>query len=238
MKKNAICRVMSAPIYPCTSDSESMITQILYGERLEILEEGKIWTKIKTDFDQIEGWTKNHYFEIISAEIEPTEKISIKDNFIYKNINGIKTLLSLGSEIDDELEIVPDSNLRESIVEKSKQFLNIPYINGGRSFFGVDAASFVQLVFKVHNIKLPRFTLEQSQIGEALAFIEESQIGDLAFFENQNGIINHVGIILENQNIIHAFGKVRIDTLDSLGIFNKEENKHTHRLRFVKNIIG
>jgi len=52
----------------------------------------------------------------------------------------------------------------------------------------------------------------------------------------EEGRIIHVGIMLENQKIIHAHGKVRIDDLDCIGIFNKDQNKHTHKLRFVKRI--
>lgn len=93
------------------------------------------------------------------------------------------------------------------------------------------------IVYKVHNIKLPRDTSQQVEVGASLTFVEESQPGDLAFFENPEGKIIHVGIMLDNQKIIHASGKVRIDTLDSTGIFNKEMNKHTHKLRVIKSIL-
>ena len=84
---------------------------------------------------------------------------------------------------------------------------------------------------------MPRDASQQVEVGESLTFVEESRPGDLAFFENAEGKIVHVGIMLDNQRIIHASGKVRIDTLDSTGIFNKELNKHTHRLRVIKNIL-
>ena len=108
---------------------------------------------------------------------------------------------------------------------------------GGKSFFGVDCSGFTQLVLKVHDIKYPRDAYQQGKVGEPLSFIEEAQ-PDLAFFENSEGRIIHVGFMLENNQIIHAHGKVRIDTLDSSGIFNKELNKHTHKLRFIRNILG
>ena len=120
----------------------------------------------------------------------------------------------------------------------AKEFLNAPYLWGGKSFFGVDCSGFTQLVYKVNNVKLPRDAYQQAEVGEALSFVEESQPGDLAFFENAEGRIIHVGIMLDDQKIIHASGKVRIDTLDSTGIFNQEMNKHTHKLRFVKSILN
>ena len=107
----------------------------------------------------------------------------------------------------------------------------------GRSFFGIDCSGFTQLVFKVHGIKLPRDAYQQAEVGNVLDFVEESEPGDLAFFENEVGKISHVGIMLEDQKIIHAYGKVRIDLLDSTGIFNKDLGKHTHKLRFVKRIL-
>ncbi len=108
---------------------------------------------------------------------------------------------------------------------------------GRKSFFAVDCSGFTQLVYKIHGIKIPRDASQQAEVGEDLTFVEETKPGDLAFFENAEGKIIHVGIMLENQKIIHASGKVRIDTLDSTGIFNEEMNKHTHKLRVLKSVI-
>ena len=96
----------------------------------------------------------------------------------------------------------------------------------------------MQLVFKVHGIKLPRNSDQQAEVGEALTFVEESVPGDLAFFEDEEGKVVHVGIMLGNQQIIHCSGKVRIDELDSSGIFNTERNQHTHKLRFVRRVLS
>jgi cell wall-associated NlpC family hydrolase len=85
--------------------------------------------------------------------------------------------------------------------------------------------------------EIPRDAYQQAEIGSTLSFIEESEPGDLAFFDNHEGKIIHVGIILENNFIIHASGKVRIDRLDQQGIFNTEERKHTHKLRLIKSIL-
>ena len=76
-----------------------------------------------------------------------------------------------------------------------------------------------------------------AELGEVIDFLGESEAGDLAFFETVEGKINHVGIMLNSYELIHAFGKVRIDSLDSSGIYNNELKKHTHRLRFVKRIL-
>ncbi len=84
---------------------------------------------------------------------------------------------------------------------------------------------------------LPRTATEQSTLGEVLSFIEESEPGDLAFFDDEDGHIIHVGIVLENNYIIHAAGQVRVDRLDQTGIFNVAKNTHTQQLRLIKSIV-
>jgi cell wall-associated NlpC family hydrolase len=84
---------------------------------------------------------------------------------------------------------------------------------------------------------LPRTATEQSTLGEVLSFIEESEPGDLAFFDDEDGHIIHVGIVLENNYIIHAAGQVRVDRLDQTGIFNVAKNTHTYQLRLIKSIV-
>ena len=93
------------------------------------------------------------------------------------------------------------------------------------------------MVYKLNGYPLLRDAAQQATLGEALSFIEESEPGDLAFFDNEEGKIIHVGIIMNDNYIIHASGKVRIDRLDHLGIFNAETNRHTHKLRVIKRII-
>ena len=108
---------------------------------------------------------------------------------------------------------------------------------GGKTPFGIDCSGLTQMVYKLNGYKLMRDASEQSAQGEALSFIEESEVGDLAFFDNSEGTIIHVGIIMDDNYIIHAHGHVRIDRLDHIGIFNYEKRKHTHRLRVIKRII-
>ena len=125
---------------------------------------------------------------------------------------------------------------KEKLVGNALIYLNTPYLWGGRSPFGIDCSGFTQVVYRLQGISLPRDAYQQAEIGTTLSFIEESEPGDLAFFDNNEGKIIHVGIILENNHIIHASGKVRIDRIDQQGIFNKEKGQHTHKLRLIKSI--
>ncbi len=229
------CNVLISPIRSNPSHQSEMLSQMLYGETCEIIETEGDFAKIKMNFDEVEGWVNKNN---LTEKSEETPRNLIEKPFGVFDLPEGRSLLSMGSEVEFPVEKLIDSeNLRQSITDTAKTFLNVPFLWGGRSSFGVDAAGFVQLVFKIHNISLPRFANEQAKIGEVLDFLEESLPGDLAFFENQNGEIVHVGIVLDNFEIIHVNEKVRIDSLDSLGIFNSEKNKHTHKLRFVKRII-
>lgn len=234
-----ICIVTVAPVRAENSDKAEIVTEILFGESADILEVIKNWTKIKMHYDGYEGWMDTKQLKPVSDEFLANRKVTIvtEDFSSVMTIDG-KTLLSMGSEVEYPAVASRRSHdLRESIALAAKEFLNVPYLWGGKSFFAVDCSGFTQLIYKIHDIKIPRDTYQQAEEGEALSFVEESRPGDLAFFENSEGKIIHVGIMLDNQKIIHASGKVRIDTLDSTGIFNKELNKHTHKLRVIKKIL-
>lgn len=234
-----ICIVTVAPVRAEGSDKAEIVTQILFGESADILEVNKNWTKIKMHYDGYEGWMDTKQIKTVTDEELANRKVTvITEDFSSVIMNDGKTLLSMGSEVEFPAVVSRRSHdIRESVALAAKEFINVPYLWGGKSFFAVDCSGFTQLVYKIHNIKLPRDAYQQAEIGETLSFVEESQPGDLAFFENAEGKIIHVGIMLENQKIIHASGKVRIDTLDSTGIFNKEMNKHTHKLRVIKSLL-
>lgn len=234
-----ICNVTVAPVRADSSDRAEIVTEILFGESADILEVNKNWTRIKMHYDGYEGWMDTKQLKPVTDEELAKRKVTIvTEDFSSVLMNDGKTLLSMGSEVEFPAVASRRSHdLRESIALAAKEFLNVPYLWGGKSFFAVDCSGFTQLIYKIHDIKLPRDTYQQAEVGIPLTFVEESQPGDLAFFENPEGKIIHVGIMLDNQKIIHASGKVRIDTLDSTGIFNKEMNKHTHKLRVIKNVL-
>lgn len=226
---------MVSPMRAENSEKAEMVSQILYGETCEILETEGDFSKIKMDFDGYEGWVNSSILKKQKAEIS---KNLITQTFGVFDVEGSRSLLSMGSEVEFETEnLVDKNNIRESLVETAKKFLNVPFLWGGRSFFGVDDSGFVQLLYKIHGINLPRDPEHQALIGTSRDFVEESEAGDLAFFEDSEGNIVHVGLVLSPFELIHANGKVRVDSLDFSGIYNAEQNKHTHKLRFVKTVF-
>src|SRR5690606_19751564 len=126
---------------------------------------------------------------------------------------------------------------RTQLLKTAFMYLNAPYLWGGKTPFGIDCSGFTQMVYRLNGYMIPRDASQQAKIGEPLSFIEESEVGDLAFFDNEEGNIIHVGIIMEDNYIIHAHGKVRIDRLDHLGILNIDTGRHTHKLRVIKKVI-
>lgn len=235
----AITNVSVAPVRAENSDKAEIVTQLLYGESAEILEQKGNWTKVQMDYDDYIGWVDTKQLTPITDEDfakRSTELITAPVLFYKKN--NVKMLLSIGAEVERENpQEVSQKDVRESIAEMALQFLEVPYLWGGRSFFGIDCSGFTQIIYKANGIKIPRDAYQQAELGVVLDFIEEAEKGDLAFFENEEGRIIHTGIMLDDQKIIHAHGKVRIDELDSIGIFNRDQNKHTHKLRFVKRMF-
>jgi len=243
-----ICNLSIVPVRIVDSDKSEMINQLIYGDIIEILEEKEKWVKIKSVFDDYIGWIdKKQYFKIddnITVDLKnPVYCIDLVE-FIENNNNELVTI-PIGSDISNislmnhkfEGKTISGKNNRNSIVNTALLFLNSPYLWGGKTPFGIDCSGFTQMVYKINGYKLSRDAKDQANQGETLSFIEESEAGDLAFFNNDQGDIIHVGIILQNNHIIHASGKVRIDRIDHSGIYNNDLNKHTHSLRYIKKII-
>lgn len=251
----AICNLSVIPMRSEPSDRSEIVSQVLFGEHFEIIEQDKQWSKIKLHFDDYEGWIDSKQYQIISDddfELLSKEVISLNADLVeyITAPNNILIPITLGASLsflnhvdinvtnyDFEGLKVSGVKPKQNLVKTAYQYLNSPYLWGGKTPFGIDCSGFTQMVYKLNGYKILRDALQQSTQGEVLSFIEESEPGDLAFFDNEDGKIIHVGIMLENNYIIHASGKVRIDRLDHLGIYNAEVNRHTHRLRVIKKII-
>ncbi|MUU77274.1 C40 family peptidase [Winogradskyella endarachnes] len=245
-----ICNLGIVPIRLEPSDTSEMVTQALYGDFFKVLEQRKKWSRIRFYFDNYEGWIDNkQYLEIEESNYSQLKSADIylsKDliEFVSDNLNNLYPI-PVGSNLNGidllqhkfEGTAVNTISEKENIVNTSFLFLNAPYLWGGKSPFGIDCSGFTQMVYKLNGYKLLRDASQQATQGEALSFIEESEPGDLAFFDNAEGNITHVGIIMKDNYIIHAHGKVRIDRLDHSGIYNTDKKTHTHKLRVIKKIV-
>ncbi len=245
-----ICELSNIPVRAEANDRSEMITQLLYGEHFEIITTKNNWTQIRIAFDQYEGWIATNQVKFISKEdfthLQNVEFQCSVDliEFVHQPNHYLLPVV-LGSCIGAAhiLSHHFDGHTNESILQKkalvdvAKLYINSPYLWGGKTPFGIDCSGFTQMVYKINGIKIPRDAYQQAELGNALSFIEESAPGDLAFFDNDEGKIVHVGILLGDNFIIHAHGKVRIDRIDHTGIFNIETKRYSHQLRVIKKII-
>ena len=252
-----ICNLSIVPLRIEPNDSSEMISQLLFGEHFKILEIRKKWSKIRVTFDNYEGWIDNKQFEEITEETHVNIKNSeatlandiiefatdTKGNFITVSLGSPlpfynkKKLILNKTSFNYEGTVISQKQAKRKLIEAAFKYLNAPYLWGGKTPFGIDCSGFTQMVYKLCGYRLLRDATQQATQGEVLSFIEESEPGDLAFFDNNEGEITHVGIIMKDNYIIHAHGKVRVDRIDHSGIFNIDTHKHTHKLRVIKKII-
>ena len=245
-----ICTLSIVPLRADPAHSSEMVSQLLYGELFEIKEAQKKWSQVKNDFDGSSGWIENIMFKPISDDDRnklkdhPTELSSDLVEFIITQQDELIPI-TMGAQVSSNKLLlntfdgllVSGQYPKENLVKTAFAFLNAPFLHGGRSPFGIDASGFVQLVYKLNGYFLLRNVEGQATQGEALSFIEESEPGDLAFFDNEDGKIVHVGIIMKDNYLIHSHGKVRIDRLDHTGIFNVDEKRYSHKLRVIKKVL-
>lgn len=249
-----ICNLSIVPCRKEPSDKSEMVTQLLFGEHFELLDNKGNWQLIKIAYDGYECWIDKKQFHPISSitgisdtttaltseiiQLAENKKSGITPVVLGSSLPRFKNKsFSLGKEeysFEGESILPFPKNKEREITEVAKWYLNAPYLWGGRSPFGIDCSGFTQMAYKMNGIKLKRDAWQQAEQGKALNFLEEAIAGDLAFFDNEEGKIVHVGIILDDGKIIHASGKVRIDKLDHQGIYNEEQKKYTHRLRVAK----
>jgi len=260
--KYGITELSIVPVRIDNKEQSEQITQLLFGDTFEILEKRNSWYHILTSTDKYEGWIDIKLATIISEKdyntINKSKKKITTDiiTVVLKNNEPAPILLPAGStfynynineksfkiidniyKVNTSISKLPYNDIRKNIINLAIQFLNAPYLWGGKTNFGIDCSGFSQIVYKINNINIPRDASLQVNIGNTVNIINDSKPGDLAFFDNNEGNITHVGIFINNQKIIHASGKVRIDKIDHQGIYNEDINKYTHNLRVIQNII-
>ncbi len=243
-----ICPLSVVPVRAEANDTSEMVTQLLYGDHFEITEIRPKWIKIRIAFDSYDGWIdENQAFKIDELTFQNLQETSTYST----DLIGLMTTSSnqlmpvcIGSAIhasellSHHFDGSTNANYNKTqLVNTAMLYLNSPYLWGGKSPFGIDCSGFTQMVYKISLIPLYRDAYQQAKQGQALSFIEESEPGDLAFFDNEEGHIIHVGIMMKNNYIIHAHGQVRIDRIDHSGIFNEDINRYSHNLRVIKKIV-
>ena len=257
--KRAFCNVTVAPLRAEPSDRSEMVSQLLFAEYVEIVSENPKWALIKSLYDAYGGWIDKKQLANIEGETSHKEHLTngvVSVDLWSKAINlntgetvviCMGTILPIVTDGKFTLEGVSysfDGNVKplnaklpiKQISQSAKLLIGTSYLWGGRTPIGIDCSGFTQLVYRLNGIPLHRDAWQQSEQGLPVDFTLEAQPGDLAFFDNLDGAITHVGIIVEDSKIVHASGKVRVDLLDHQGIFNAETKTYTHKLRVIKRL--
>jgi hypothetical protein len=257
--KFAVCPLSAIAVRNHPTQKSEMLTQILFGELVEIMEErGKAWCLIRCLWDDAVGWVASNQIVALNLaelplfqkeeglSLELFQPITASDHFLpvpmgarFPGFDGIRFRFFQKDYNFTGQVIFPTKSIanRPLLVKIARRYLHAPFMWGGRSPLGIDAPGLVQMAFKLSGIRLPRTADQQVLQGQQIDFAEQASPGDVAFFENNTGRIVHTGIVLADNQILHAFGKVRVDVMDHFGIFDKDKKKYTHRLRVVKSFL-
>ncbi|MFK8044579.1 MAG: NlpC/P60 family protein [Crocinitomicaceae bacterium] len=250
LKQYAICQLAVCPLRAVASDEAEMVTQLVFGDYVTILEDGKPWIKIKNSADQYEGWMDFKQLKFIEESeflngIKQTSVVVGNSQLLLEGPFGPLTIFlgaSLPNFDGDNCMIGTDSytlknklfNAKKSdIVALSKAYLNAPYLWGGKSLFGIDCSGLTQSVFKAIGVQVARDTSEQVKHGDTIKW-EDRDVNDVVFYTTSSNRVTHVGILVHKNEIIHAHGRVRIDKCDEKGIYNAEQDKYTHMHHSIK----
>lgn len=249
-----ICENVFVPLRSAPSHKSEMLSQILFGEKYIVVEKSGCWLKIETLFDKYNGWIDIDHLQYTVDEGISCGYVLNSALLCYKT-DKTKMVLEPGCEVfnpdfedktfsigENIYNTTPEFSksyiaTNDSLAETAINFINSPYLWGGRIPSGIDCSGFCQLVYKIHGITIPRNSNMQVEKGENVNFIDESKPGDLVFFDNERGQITHVGMIISSGLVIHASGRVRIDTIDHQGIYKPEINGYSHKLRTIKRIL-
>lgn len=244
-------------------ERSEMVNQLLFGEVFKVFERYKGWLRISIWHDKYEGWIDEKlcmmitddqmdWITIPNVESVATQLFSAKkvgndhpirlcpgsSLYFYNPTEGSFKIggddyHTFSQSVDDHL-----SNKRDALIEWAKNYINAPYLWGGRSPYGVDCSGLIQVVYKMIGMLIPRDASQQVARGKTVDFISMAQPGDLAFFDDEERNITHVGMVFPNGNIIHSSGYVKVDKLDHQGIFSVETKTYSHKLRVIKNLLN
>jgi gamma-D-glutamyl-L-lysine dipeptidyl-peptidase len=242
-------------------DRSEMTSQVIFGETFSIIEVHKNWLRVQLTLDGYEGWLDSKMCDFLTKAqmdslLNNNQTVSTKlfkaksrkeehsirlcpGSSLYNFDSDNNTFAILSNEYDILSSPFEGSKgaAKDNLQNFAKNFINSPYLWGGRSPYGVDCSGLVQVLYKMIGMRIPRDASQQVNIGTTVDFINLTEPGDLAFFDDEEGNITHVGMILPNNAIIHSSGYVKIDVIDHQGIFSLKTKSYSHKLRVVKRLL-
>lgn len=244
-----ICAVTVAPLRKEPAHRSEMVSQLLLGEIVTCLETSEDFVFIQNRYDNYNGWCQKSQLLLLDPDVSASLPEQLSAAFINTaSWNGFPMQVPLCAPVGNFASLpVPGfiftglihvagslPFIPQYIMDHVSMYHQTPYSWGGKSIFGIDCSGFCQQVYRYFGKRLPRDASQQALEGEMVGFLEEVRCGDLAFFDNAEGKITHVGLLLNNKEIIHASGKVRVDDIDQWGISNRDTGQRTHTLRLIR----
>ncbi len=259
---HGICALSAIPVRAEPSDRAELVTELLFGECYTVLLTQESWLHIQIAADNYLGWIdfKQHlpvapdYFQAWLGQDHPR----VLDVVQMVSDAATRQPVTLGCRLPffDGMTLrvgsrqlfyngpatnpaQPAGGERQAALlrKMALTYLKAPYVWGGKSIFGLDCSGLMQQLFGLLGVQLPRDARQQIAYGQPVHFVSQAQPGDLAFFDNADGAIVHVGLVLEEGLILHAHGEVRLDPLDHNGIFNRDRQRYSHKLRLLKRVL-
>lgn len=252
----AIVKVPAAPVRKKPNHRAEMSNQLFFGEAVKVLkiQRGK-WVRVESLYDGYKGWLTQHLVSFTDEAVAKSEVLKLSGDLVNTvkteagamNIPAGSSLRGFGKKrgVVGSVTYQYNGNFiepqrigkkAEAMIDNAHRWLNAPYMWGGKTIFGVDCSGFVQTMYKLVGVAIPRDARQQVKKGKPVKKLEEAQAGDLAFFDHQKKIV-HVGILLGPDKIIHSAGNVRIDAIDEKGIINSDTGERTHSLKAIKRFL-
>ena len=244
------------PVRAEAREGSEQLTQMLFGELCEILEEKTRWNRIKLHLDGQEGWVDSKMitpmstqeYEIYKRALSYSALVAFPMAYAASENNsqtipltagtrlasykeGRFEVLGVGFRIDPEMVVEKPLEMnQQNLLQTVRFFLNTPYLWGGKNALGMDCSGFSQIILSLFGKSLLRNASEQATQGIEISNLQNAQAGDLAFFDHNDGKISHVGIVIDAERIIHCSGRVKVEKLDETGILNSEMGNYSHHL--------
>ena len=258
-ERPALGRLATAAVRARPRLDAALTSQLLFGEPVLLLQNLGEYQRVRCPEDGFEGFVRTDQLlavpeDVFVAQLSrpafnldlfsmlrgPQQGVPITFGARLADFDGLR--LQHGGqyfEYSGQAALTDDITASaDTLLRLAYKWLYVPGMHGGRTPMGVDPVAFVQLVYRILNLRLPRRADAMVERGELVDFVVQAQVGDVAFFDNAKRKIEHVGLLLPDSKILHVGDRVRVDALDHYGIFNYDLGRYTHRLRVVKRVLA
>ena len=213
--KLATVKSTFTPLY--SNKGSKLSTQLLYGEECDVFETKNGWSWIQSRRDNYVGYTPS--INLTRKTYKPNSKVISLRTVIYTkpDIKSVtKGYLSFNSLVEvikikgkysliknlgwcPSLDLVKIKSSKFNHIDLSKQYLDTPYLWGGRDSMGIDCSGLIQNLHQINNRPFPRDTdMQEIFVTNEVKYEKDLKAGDLVFWKG------HVAMMIDNSNIIHA----------------------------------